>query len=232
MKKKLANFLINENKENYNKIAKNFSSTRKKFWQELSFLFDYINDRNRLLDVGCGNGRLFGAIKEKKKIEYIGVDNAEKLLEIARSKYPGLKFIVSEATNLPFLDNYFDAIFAIALFHHLPPGQSQKKFLFEAKRVLRPGGILVLSVWKVPFFKKQKIRIRSFPFFLKKGVINLNSLIVPWSVDGWRYIYSFSKKRLKKEVKKSGFLVEKMKIIKRNKNGDSNILLVAKKMSP
>jgi len=48
---------------------------------------EYIEPGQKVLDLGCGNGRLLNALKDKK-IDYIGVDNSEKLLLEAQTLYP------------------------------------------------------------------------------------------------------------------------------------------------
>jgi len=49
-------------RQGYEKISHDFSQTRKVFWEELSFLKDYINNGDSILDLGCGNGRFLELI--------------------------------------------------------------------------------------------------------------------------------------------------------------------------
>ena len=58
MDKEYAKKILEETKENYNLISEDFSITRDKFWEELGFLSKYVNDSDKVLDLGCGNGRL------------------------------------------------------------------------------------------------------------------------------------------------------------------------------
>ncbi|MBI4779150.1 methyltransferase domain-containing protein [Candidatus Falkowbacteria bacterium] len=75
-------------KRNYEEIAEDFDTTRKKqLWPELIKLAGMVKDGDRALDVGCGNGRLAEAFSEKN-IEYIGVDSSKKLVEAARKNFP------------------------------------------------------------------------------------------------------------------------------------------------
>jgi ubiquinone/menaquinone biosynthesis C-methylase UbiE len=48
---------------------------------------EYIESNQKVLDLGCGNGRLFKILKNKN-IKYIGVDNSEMLLLEAQKQYP------------------------------------------------------------------------------------------------------------------------------------------------
>ena len=50
---------IKQNKEVYNKIAKLFSKTRKFLWYDLEPLVKYTKNGDKILDLGCGNGRLY-----------------------------------------------------------------------------------------------------------------------------------------------------------------------------
>ncbi len=76
-------------RNDYNLIAEDFSTTRYLIWPEIKFLFDkYFFPGEKVLDLGCGNGRYFECLK-KKKVNYFGLDNSEKLIEIAKARYPG-----------------------------------------------------------------------------------------------------------------------------------------------
>src|SRR3989338_8717268 len=62
----------------------------------------------KILDVGCGTGIATDFFKCK-----IGIDPAEKLVEIAKKKYPKIKFIVGKAEKLPFKENEFYAVISV-----------------------------------------------------------------------------------------------------------------------
>ncbi len=68
-------------------MANKFSQTRKYFWRGLEFIADYAQDGGKILDFGCGNGRLL-ELFSGKNIDYTGVDISEKLVDIAKGKYP------------------------------------------------------------------------------------------------------------------------------------------------
>ena len=117
MKREYAEYLINKTKADYNLIAEQFSRTRTTkniLWQDLAPFIDYTVSKDKVLDLGCGNGRLFFALKDKG-IEYIGVDNSEKLVEEARKKSPETDFRVVDILKLPFPDNYFNKVYCIPL---------------------------------------------------------------------------------------------------------------------
>jgi tRNA (uracil-5-)-methyltransferase TRM9 len=72
----------------YNQMAEKFSETRKYFWRDLEFIADIVKDGDKILDFGCGNGRLLEILKNKK-IEYFGVDISGELIKLAEQKYQG-----------------------------------------------------------------------------------------------------------------------------------------------
>jgi len=126
MKKETANKIIAMSSAGYDKIAKDFSQSRNYIWEEMEIAEGFINDKDRVLDIGCGNGRFFKIVK-KKNANYVGIDNSEKLLEIARDKYGAeAKFITTDATSLPFQNNSFDIVVSFAILHHIPSKGFQK----------------------------------------------------------------------------------------------------------
>jgi len=85
--------IIAGTKANYKKIAVKFSDTREKIWPEMEEFKKYIKDGDKILDLGCGNGRLIEAFRNKR-VEYTGMDNSKELIEIAKRKFqiPNSKF--------------------------------------------------------------------------------------------------------------------------------------------
>jgi SAM-dependent methyltransferase len=101
----------------------------------------------RVLDVGCGTGRLAGALVQVARVW--GVDPESRMLEVARSNVPssvGLKEGSAEA--LPFRDAWFDAVvFWLSL--HLV---DRSAAFAEALRVLVPGGRLAIVTFDESHF--------------------------------------------------------------------------------
>jgi len=85
MDKNYAQYLLYKTRENYDLIAEPFSGTRQFIWEDLKPLAEYVKDGDKVLDVGCGNGRLL-ELFQGKNADYIGVDSSEELIKIAKNK--------------------------------------------------------------------------------------------------------------------------------------------------
>jgi SAM-dependent methyltransferase len=99
--------------------------------------------RFRIVDVGCGPGFLLWCIESWfPGAELIGVDRSEDLLKVAKSRCKRMTALKGDASKLPLPDGYIDAVFALHVVEFLTqPGQ----FFAEARRVVRPGGLLVIT---------------------------------------------------------------------------------------
>ena len=102
-----------------------------------------------LLDCGCGTGPMISLLYEKDSSKkYTGLDITPRMIEVAKNKnLEGVNWVVGDCENLPFEENSFDAIICSNSFHHYP---NPEKFFESAKRVLRPGGRLILQDYTAP----------------------------------------------------------------------------------
>jgi len=157
--------LLEKTKNDYNLIAEDFSRTRESIWGEIRFLLDdYLVSGEKVLDLGCGNGRYFPVFKEKR-VDYSGIDNSERLINLAKKKYSDGKFQLGDALNIPFPNNNFDRVYNIAVLHHIPSKELRILALKESKRVLKTGGLLILTVWH---FHKLEARFLLFKYSILK----------------------------------------------------------------
>lgn len=126
-------------------------TTREKLFKEKLAEQIEIIPNGRLLDLACGTATLTIALKQKfPQAEIHGLDGDAKILRIARDKASNNKaeIIFTEAfsTELPYPDNYFDAVVSSLFFHHLTP-ENKLKTLKETQRVLKPDGNLYIADW-------------------------------------------------------------------------------------
>jgi ubiquinone/menaquinone biosynthesis C-methylase UbiE len=101
-----------------------------------------LSDGARVLDVGCGTGRLAHWMAERvgRLGAVTGIDPLEERIQIARSRGGGARFEVGQAEDLgAFPDASFDAVCMSSVLHWV---SDKAKALAEARRVLRPGGRL------------------------------------------------------------------------------------------
>lgn len=95
------------------------------------------------IDLGCGNGVLTAAMKEKG-LDVTGLDASPEQLEIARKNYPDIPFVLADATNFT-VKEPVDVVFSNAVFHWIDR-ERQKDMLACVAGVLRPGGQFVFEM--------------------------------------------------------------------------------------
>ena len=107
-----------------------------------------------VLDMGCGTGTFTVQLAEADPmVQVLGIDGDEAALALARQKASrfgeSVRFSKSLADALPVEDASVDVVVASLLLHHLAP-TSKLKALRDARRVLIPGGRLVIADWGRP----------------------------------------------------------------------------------
>ncbi|MFI0367403.1 methyltransferase domain-containing protein [Actinomadura sp. 1N219] len=93
-----------------------------------------------VVDVGCGAGRAVAEMGELGA-RAVGVDPDERMISLARERWPGANFRAGDAYGLPYVDGALHGYRADKVFHVL---DDPARALAEARRVLAPGGRIVL----------------------------------------------------------------------------------------
>lgn len=132
---------------------------------EIRTLTDWFEDGDRVLDVGCANGYSTLAFAAQKKIDIKGVDYIPEMIEQAhvnkKEMQAGLKgnvsFGVGDITNLTETENYYDKVVVIRVVINLHDWEMQKKGLRELIRMVKPGGILLLSEATIQGWQKMNL---------------------------------------------------------------------------
>lgn len=106
----------------------------------------FLKNEDKILDLGCGPGRDAKVFVEAG-MQVVGVDLSEKMIEAAKKRVPKADFRVMNILNLDFTDDYFEGIWASAIFIHIPKSDIGKA-LKESYRVLKQDGIIYISLKK------------------------------------------------------------------------------------
>ncbi len=100
--------------------------------------------RGRILDLGCGTGGVLAHLDDYG--EAYGIDPSPEAARFSHER--GLAIALASGLNLPFADQTFDAVLALDVIEHV---DDDVGLLREVQRVLRPGGILVVTVPALPW---------------------------------------------------------------------------------
>jgi len=107
------------------------------------FLLPMIQKSDEILETGCGAGYGSRMLSERAR-SVVAIDYSPAALDYARSRYgaPNLKYLLMNCHRLGFAAGSFDLVVSFEVFEHLEEPQD---YLSECRRVLRPGGRLVVS---------------------------------------------------------------------------------------
>jgi ubiquinone/menaquinone biosynthesis C-methylase UbiE len=100
----------------------------------------------RVLDVGCGTGKLAAALSERAKVW--GVDRSPEMLEVARARAPRVRFKQADAYALPFKDGWFERATMWLVVHLL----ERPRAFAEIRRVLGAGGQVAVATFDPSYF--------------------------------------------------------------------------------
>jgi len=110
------------------------------------FVGNYMREQSIILDVGCGTGRTTGALM-RRGYRVLGLDLRPEGLQAARQTMSNANLFQAEASHLPLADNFSDAAILLDVLEHVDDGV----LLNELKRVLKPGGVVAITVPALPW---------------------------------------------------------------------------------
>ena len=107
------------------------------------YISDFYRADSRILDIGCGTGRVIGHMIDQgcSPSNVVGVDPSRKLLEVAKEQFPDMSFVQTIGAELPFAEQSFDLITSNMVLHHMD-GQTAADLFECCYEVLKPQGVL------------------------------------------------------------------------------------------
>lgn len=117
-----------------------------------------------VLDAGCGDGEIGSLLKKQMHVDVYGVDISKNGVALANKK--GLKAKISDMSKkIPFRSSMFDLVISSATIEHVP---NPDTFLKEIYRVLKPGGIVLISTPNLSFWLNRILFFFGlYPLFLE-----------------------------------------------------------------
>ncbi|MFD1512872.1 class I SAM-dependent methyltransferase [Halomarina rubra] len=126
-------------------VAEDYAAKRRADGEDsalLADLLDALGAAPLVLDVGCGDGARTLA---NLPLGSVGLDFSQRQLELAADRVPDARFVQGDMTSLPLADASVDAVTAYHAVFHVPRAEHPTVYE-EFARVLRPGGLLLLTV--------------------------------------------------------------------------------------
>ncbi len=214
--------LLAINHKFYSEFARAFSETRSSAQTRLDRIVAYIGNDVKVLDVGCGNGRLAERLeKEGRHVEYVGVDASPELIALANAHKSKMlrvaaDFRVVDITSanwsaaLP--PNSFDIGIALAVLHHIPSFDLRVQVLRELGARLKPGSTFVMTNWH--FERNERLRKKIVPWEnvgIDAREVESGDALLTWQRGGigYRYLHHITQSEVLRMADESGLQVVK-----------------------
>jgi ubiquinone/menaquinone biosynthesis C-methylase UbiE len=119
----------------------------------------------RVLDGGCGSG--YGTVELANAATVVGIDISADAVAHARRAFsrPGVHFIQGACESLPFAGESFDLLVAFEVIEHL---EGWRQMLTEARRVLRPSGVLLVSTPNKAWYNESRAGAGPNPYHVRE----------------------------------------------------------------
>ncbi len=212
--------LLAINRQFYSRFARAFSETRSSAQTRLDRIVAYIADDVKIIDLGCGNGRLAERLeREGRRVNYLGVDSSRDLIALARARQPNLHRVVAEFAvvditspnwNAALAPASFDIAVALAVLHHVPSFELRVAVLQNIHALLKPGGAVILTNWH--FERNERLRKKVVPWqtvAIDERGLEPGDALLSWERGGvgYRYCHLLTMSEVQRIAEQSGFQV-------------------------
>jgi SAM-dependent methyltransferase len=212
--------LIAINRQFYQRLAREFSGTRRRLQPGVLHIIKTIPAQARILDLGCGNGNLaLHLAKQGFAGCYTGLDFSPELLhearmpslpeatfdfQIADLSQPGWESILGRSKFQP----PFDYVLAFAVLHHLPGSDLRRQVVSTVHSLLAPSALFVFSVWQ--FLSSPRLHQRILPWEsagLSPNDVDAGDYLLDWRGGGYslRFVHHFEAAELDALAAQTGF---------------------------
>lgn len=212
--------LLALNRTFYAAFARPFADSRSVADPALTAILPYIPPRARVLDVGCGNGRLALLLdRERPGTTYLGIDATPELIAVARRWAETLtnvaaEFRVVDVTGPGWVSRVgnptYDCVICLAVLHHLPGYELRARVLREMAGLLASDGRVILSTWQ--FLDSPRLR-RKIVDWSEAGIaseaLEPGDYLLDWQRGGrgLRYVHLMDEAEVERLAEASGLHV-------------------------
>lgn len=226
--------IINKTRQFYDEAGVYFSKTRQKkygensLWPEIREYTNRVEGGDKVLDLGCGNGRLLTGLPDN--VNYLGVDFSETLVNEAKKLHKENKFMVADILDQQFWQSLraskYDAIFSVAVMHHIPTKRQQIELIRNMASHIKRGGFIYISVWNL--WQRRYLPNHIQSLFLK--LQNIRLVNVPFQNKWNRTCFTYDAAYMKKLINHEGLQIRKIEYVDRegkksDRIGGNNLII-------
>ena len=197
--------LLALNHQFYTAVGQEFDRTRQSLPAGMVQLAQQLrrDQMQRILDVGCGNGRFARALAQVRvAADYLGIDADPHLLALAVEQTRHLPGVAAAYRSVGLAkpgwmtglagDGPFDAVVCLAVLHHFPGRDLRQRLVCDLVQLLAPTGLLALSTWQ--FLAADRFVGKLAPWSeidLTAADVEPGDALLPWNqgVHALRYVH-------------------------------------------
>ena len=204
----------------YTDFAAAFADSRTLDQPELSRVVALVPPAGRILDLGCGHGRIAHLLdRHSAAATYLGLDFSASLIRLAEEWAGELERVAAGFAVVDLLDpqwplvldgRSFDVILILAVLHHIPAYTNRLRLLRRLRDHLAPRGRLVISTWQ--FTGHPRMRRKIVPWQrigLDPAGLEPGDYLLDWKRGGlgYRYCHLVDRAELERLAADSGLIL-------------------------
>jgi tRNA (uracil-5-)-methyltransferase TRM9 len=205
------------NRDFYTQFAQSFADSRASSEPGLMRIIKNIQLGNRVLDLGCGQGRLAGMLPEGTI--YTGMDFSLEMLVEAKKRAAAynamstfvLGDLMDESLPVVITSTSYNWIFIRAVLHHIPSYAIRSQVVRKATSCLATDGVLILANWQFLNVKRLRKRLISWDQLnIESEDIEPGDYLLDWKRDGYglRYVHLIDEEETRKLAKDADLLIQ------------------------